>query len=95
MTADPILDPRTGKMITVYDLARQTGLAAHVIWHRYESLGVRSMTLIAPKGTPIDIDAERAAARRIFLRSRVGILSTHRLGEFARGLRQQSGRAAA
>ncbi|MDL4864121.1 hypothetical protein NPJ88_017445 [Halomonas elongata] len=95
MTADPILDPRDGKMITVYDLARQTGIAAHVIWHRYESLGVRSMTLIAPKGTPVDIDAERAAAHRIFLRSRVGILTTHRLGQFARALRQQPGRAAA
>ncbi len=95
MTADPILDPRTGGQITVYELARQTGVAAHVIWHRYDTLGVRSMTLVAPKGTPIDIDAERRLARQIFLRSIVGILSTHRLGQFARARRQQHERTAA
>lgn len=94
MTADPIIDPRTGRQTTVYELARQTGVAAHVIWHRYDTLGVRSMTLIAPKGTRININAERQQALRIFLRSSVGILSTHRLGQFAQARRQQQGVAA-
>ncbi|MDT0499674.1 MULTISPECIES: hypothetical protein [unclassified Halomonas] len=88
MTADPIFDPRTGKMITVYELARQTGVAAHLIWHRYDTLGVRSMTLLVPRGTSIDINAERAAAYRIWRRSTAGILSTHRLGQFAQAQRQ-------
>lgn len=94
MTADPIIDPRTGQQTTVYELARQSGVAAHVIWHRYDTLGVRSVTLISPRGTQIDIDAERQQALEIFLRSSVGILSTHRLGQFARARRQQQGEAA-
>lgn len=95
MTADPIIDPRNGHTTTVYELSRQTGVAAHIIWYRYDSLGIRSMTLIAPKGAPIDIDEERREAWRVFLRSHAGVLTTHRLGEFGQALRQQERRAAA
>lgn len=95
MTADPIIDPRTGCQTTVYRLARETGVAAHIIWHRYDTLGIRSMTLLAPKGVAIDIDAERQLARRIWRTSSVGRLTTApRLGDYAR-LRQQQSRGAA
>lgn len=95
MTADPILDPRTGRMISVYDLARQTGLPAHIVWYRYEQLGIRSMTLIAPKGTPIDIEQEKARAHRLWLASTAGLLTTApRLGDYARMRQRQQGAAA-
>lgn len=90
MRAERIIDPQTGEMTTVYALSREHGIASYIIWHRYDTLGIRSETLIAPPGTEIDVEAERRVARGIWLRSRIGILSTHRLGEFAWALRQHS-----
>ena len=88
MHAGPIVDPRTGRLTTVYELARETGVGSHIIWYRYDTQGVRSMRLLAPKGAPIDIEAERRYAHELFMRSLTGIVSTHRLGDVARAKRQ-------
>lgn len=88
MNAEPITDPRTGRLTTVYELARETGVGSHIIWYRYDTQGVRSMRLLAAKGAPIDLEAERRFAQEQFMRSTVGILSTHRLGDIARAKRQ-------
>lgn len=81
---EPIIDPRNGQQTTIHDLARATGIRSHIIWQRWEVWGIRSLMLIAPPGTEIDKLAERRWAWRQWLRTPVGVLSTHRLGDYRR-----------
>lgn len=89
MRSEPITDPRTGERTTTSDLARAVGLPTHVIWQRWEVWGVRGISLLAPQGTELDLDAERREAWAHFLRSPVGILTTHRLGHYRRAREQR------
>jgi len=90
MTSRRITDPRKGRPASTCALADEFGTSAHIIWYRFDTLGIRSMTLFAPKDCEIDIELEHQLSEQIWRRSLAGIVSTHRLADVGRAWRQQA-----